>query len=395
MANILIGVTGGIASYKAIDATSKLTQLGHNVRVVLTENTLQFVTPLAFQAIGRNHVYVDTFKEENPAEISHIKLGEWADIILILPATANTIGKLANGIYDNMLTNVLAANTKPVMIMPAMNVNMLHKHATQRNIETLKKDGYHFVDSETGFLACGYNADGRLAKIETVIEEMNRILSLNHDLKGKRVLITAGPTQERIDSVRYLTNYSSGKMGYALAEAFSNRGADVTLISGPVNLDVPSGVNILNVESTEEMFEAVKNNLNNDIGVFSAAVSDYTPKNVAHKKLKKDTDQLDIIELKETTDILKYVGHNTDNMYVVGFAAETDNVEENALKKLQKKNIDAICLNDVSNKAIGMNSDYNEITMYYKNGEHTKLNYGTKVDIAHSIINEIKKRVDE
>lgn len=394
MANILLGVTGGIASYKAIDATSKLTQLGHNVKVVLTENTLQFVSPLAFQAIGRNHVYTDTFKEENPAEIAHIKLGEWADIILVLPATANTIGKLANGIYDNMLTNVLAANTKPVMIMPAMNVNMLNHPATRRNIDILKKDGYHFVDSETGFLACGYNADGRLASIERVIAEMNRILSLNEDLKGKRVLVTAGPTRERIDSVRYLTNYSSGKMGYSIAEAFKNRGATVTIVSGPVSIDPPSGVNVIRVESTEEMFEAVKNNLDNDIGIFSAAVSDYTPKHVATKKLKKETDALDAIELKETTDILKYVGHNTDDMYVVGFAAETDNVEENALKKLKKKQIDAICLNDVSNSSIGMNSDFNEITMFFKTGDKTQLNYGTKQEIADKIVDEIVKRVD-
>lgn len=272
MANIVLGVTGGIASYKAIDLTSKLIQSGHAVRVVLTDNTTEFVTPLAFQAISRNHVYTNTFLEEDPSHIAHINIGEWADIIAVVPVTANTISKFANGIYDNMLLNVLAANTKPVLMAPAMNVHMLRQPSVQENIDKLRSQGVEFIDSETGFLACGYNAKGRLASVPDIMKKINSMLNRKQDLKGKKVLVTAGPTRERLDPIRYLSNFSSGKMGYSIADSFSRRGAEVILVSGPVSIQAPNVSAVIDVESTAEMFEAVKNHLDADIGIFTAAV---------------------------------------------------------------------------------------------------------------------------
>ncbi|WP_411844030.1 bifunctional phosphopantothenoylcysteine decarboxylase/phosphopantothenate--cysteine ligase CoaBC [Salinicoccus sp. HZC-1] len=393
MANIVIGVTGGIAAYKAIDLTSKLIQAGHAVRVVLTGNALEFVTPLAFQAISRNHVYTDTFKEEDPSVISHINIGEWADIIVVTPVTANTIGKLANGIYDNMLLNVLAANTKPVIMAPAMNVHMYNQPAVSRNIQTLMGEGYHFIDAESGFLACGYNAKGRMANVPEIKAYIEDLLSTDRSLAGKKVLVTAGPTRESIDPIRYLTNHSSGKMGYAIAEAAASRGAEVVLVSGPVNLTSPGNVERISVESTQDMFEAVKGHLDADIGIFTAAVSDFTPATVHGSKMKKtqDNDEL-TIELKKTPDILKYAGSHTDGMFVVGFAAETDNVREYAAGKLEKKNADCIVMNDVSNKEIGMNSDDNEVTMLFKDGHEQQFPKMDKQTLGIQIIETLVKR---
>lgn len=395
LANIVIGVTGGIASYKAIDLTSKLVQRGHAVRVVLTDNTQEFVTPLAFQAISRNHVYTNTFLEEDPASIAHIKIGEWADVIAVVPVTANTIGKFANGIYDNMLLNVLAANTKPVLMAPAMNVHMLHQPSVQNNIDKLRAQGVTFIDSESGFLACGYNAKGRLADVFKIVDKLEEMVTAKQDFLGKKVLITAGPTREKLDPIRFLSNFSSGKMGYSIAEAFQAQGADVTLISGPVNLPTPTGVRRIDVESTEEMFEAVKAQMNNDIGVFTAAVSDYTVKDVSSNKMKKVDGELPSIELIETQDILKYVGHNSKNMYVVGFAAETHDVESYALGKLESKKADAIIMNDVSNPEIGMNSDDNEVTMLFKDGTKHPLQKMSKRQLADQILEVLKERVKD
>lgn len=395
MANIVIGVTGGIASYKAIDLTSKLVQRGHEVRVVLTDNTKEFVTPLAFQAISRNHVYTNTFLEEDPASIAHIKIGEWADVIAVVPVTANTIGKFANGIYDNMLLNVLAANTKPVLMAPAMNVHMLHQPSVQENIDKLRTQGVHFIDSESGFLACGYNAKGRLADVAKIVDKLEEMVSAKQDFLGKKVLITAGPTREKLDPIRFLSNFSSGKMGFSIAEAFKARGADVTLVSGPVNLPTPTGVKRIEVESTSEMFEAVKGHMDSDIGVFTAAVSDYTVKNVSDNKMKKVDGELPSIELVETEDILKYVGHNTTDMYVVGFAAETHDVENYALGKLESKKADAIIMNDVSNPSIGMNADDNEVTMLFKDGQKQPLQKMSKRQLADHIVDALKERVKD
>lgn len=393
MANIVLGVTGGIASYKAIDLTSKLIQSGHEVRVVLTDNTLEFVTPLAFQAISRNHVYTNTFLEEDPSNIAHINIGEWADIIAVVPVTANTIGKFANGIYDNMLLNVLAASTKPVLMAPAMNVHMLHQPSVQENIDKLRGQGVEFIDSETGFLACGYNAKGRLASVPDIMEKINDMLNENKELSGKRVLVTAGPTRERLDPIRYLSNFSSGKMGYSIADSFKRRGAEVILVSGPTNLPVPSGVTRIDVESTAEMFEAVKEHMAADIGVFTAAVSDFTVKEQSGQKIKKQEGNVPSIELVETQDILKYAGHNNKDMYVVGFAAETENVEAYALGKLESKKADAIIMNDVSDTSIGMNSDDNEVTIIFKDGSKVPLPKMAKTLLAEKIADTLTERV--
>lgn len=393
MANIVLGVTGGIASYKAIDLTSKLIQSGHEVRVVLTDNTLEFVTPLAFQAISRNHVYTNTFLEEDPSNIAHINIGEWADIIAVVPVTANTIGKFANGIYDNMLLNVLAANTKPVLMAPAMNVHMLHQPSVQENIDKLRGQGVEFIDSETGFLACGYNAKGRLASVPDIMEKINDMLNENKELSGKRVLVTAGPTRERLDPIRYLSNFSSGKMGYSIADSFKRRGAEVILVSGPTNLPVPSGVTRIDVESTAEMFETVKEHMAADIGVFTAAVSDFTVKEQSGQKIKKQEGNVPSIELVETQDILKYAGHNNKDMYVVGFAAETENVEAYALGKLESKKADAIIMNDVSDTSIGMNSDDNEVTIIFKDGSKVPLPKMAKTLLAEKIADTLTERV--
>lgn len=393
MANIVIGVTGGIAAYKAVDLTSKLIQAGHEVRVVLTDNALEFITPLAFQAISRNHVYTNTFKEEDPSVISHINIGEWADIIVVAPITANTISKLACGIYDNMLLNVLAANTKPVILAPAMNVHMYNQPAIRRNMQTLMDDGYHFIDSESGFLACGYNAKGRMANVPDIKQYIEELLMKGGSLKGKKVLVTAGPTQESIDPIRYITNHSSGRMGYAIAEAAQKRGAEVVLVSGPVNLAQPAGVHVIDTVSTEEMFTAVKSHMDADLGIFTAAVSDFTPITRMEGKMKKQKDQETVsIDLKKTPDILQYAGEHGTAMYVVGFAAETENVEQYAKDKLERKNADCIVMNDVSDTSIGMNSPDNEVVMLFREGAPVPFEKMDKRALGEQIIDALIQR---
>lgn len=393
MANIVIGVTGGIAAYKAVDLTSKMIQAGHEVRVVLTDNALEFITPLAFQAISRNYVYTNTFKEEDSSVISHINIGEWADIIVVAPITANTISKLACGIYDNMLLNVLAANTKPVILAPAMNVHMYNQPAIRRNMQTLMDDGYHFIDSESGFLACGYNAKGRMANVPEIRQYIEELLMKGGSLKGKKVLVTAGPTQESIDPIRYITNHSSGRMGYAIAEAAQKRGAEVVLVSGPVNLAQPAGVNVIDTVSTEEMFAAVKSHMDADLGIFTAAVSDFTPITRMEGKMKKQKDQETVsIDLKKTPDILKYAGEHSTGMYVVGFAAETENVEQYAQEKLERKNADCIVMNDVSDTSIGMNSPDNEVVMLFREGAPVPFEKMDKRELGEQIIDTLIQR---
>ncbi len=393
MANIVIGVTGGIAAYKAVDLTSKLIQGGHQVRVVLTENALEFITPLAFQAISRNHVYTDTFKEEDPSVISHINIGEWADIIAVVPVTANTISKLANGIYDNMLLNVLAANPKPVVLAPAMNVHMYNQPAVQRNMEVLTKDGYQFIDAESGFLACGYNAKGRMANVPDIKAYIEAQLEQDDRMSGKKVLITAGPTQEPLDPVRYITNHSSGRMGYALAEAAADRGAKVVLVSGPVNLEAPRGVEVVDVVTAEQMWRAADSHMDADLGLFTAAVSDFAPVSMQDQKMKKQqgTERM-TIEMKKTPDILKYAGLHAKDMYVAGFAAETENVEAYAQDKLKRKNADCIIMNDVSNPDIGMNSPDNEVVMLFKDGDKVPFEKMDKQSLASAIMDTLLDR---
>ncbi|STY75847.1 DNA/pantothenate metabolism flavoprotein [Macrococcoides caseolyticum] len=387
---IVLGVTGGIAVYKAIDLTSKLVQNGHEVRVIMTESAEQFVTPLAFQALSRNPVYTDIFVEQNPAEIQHIALGDWADIMIIAPLTASTLGKIAHGISDNMLTATVLAFTKTIYLAPAMNSNMYNNPAVIDNIQTLLKRGFKFIEPGEGFLACGYIAKGRMSEpleIMKFIAEDN----IEKDLQGKKVLVTAGPTIETIDPVRYLTNRSSGKMGYSLAEAANLRGADVTLVSADVGIPVPNGVRHIKTESAQDMFNAVRDNMEQDLIIKAAAVADYTPVETYDQKLKKQEGDL-TITFKRTEDILKYIGEHKTTQFVVGFAAETEHVEKYARGKLIKKNADVIVANNVGDKSIGFKSNDNAVTMYFKDGTHIDISKQSKLNIAHEILSHVKEK---
>lgn len=387
---IVLGVTGGIAVYKAIDLTSKLVQNGHEVRVIMTESAEQFVTPLAFQALSRNPVYTDIFVEQNPAEIQHIALGDWADIMIIAPLTASTLGKIAHGISDNMLTATVLAFTKTIYLAPAMNSNMYNNPAVIDNIQTLLKRGFKFIEPGEGFLACGYIAKGRMSEpleIMKFIAEDN----IEKDLQGKKVLITAGPTVETIDPVRYLTNRSSGKMGYSLAEAANLRGADVTLVSADVGIPVPNGVRHIKTESAQDMFNAVRDNMEQDLIIKAAAVADYTPVETYDQKLKKQEGDL-TITFKRTEDILKYIGEHKTTQFVVGFAAETEHIEKYARGKLIKKNADVIVANNVGDKSIGFKSNDNAVTMYFKDGTHIDISKQSKLNIAHEILSHVKEK---
>lgn len=397
MKNILLAVTGGIAAYKAIDLTSKLTQNGYVVRVMLTENAQQFVTPLAFQAISRNHVYTDTFDEKDVSEIQHITIADWADAVIVAPATANTISKLANGLADNMVTSTLLATTAPVFIAPAMNVHMLEHPSIVSNMAKLREYGYKFIAPGEGYLACGYVAKGRMEEPITILTIIDDYFKENlnlqtFSLQGKKVLITAGPTIEKVDAVRYFTNRSSGKMGYALAEAARDLGAEVILVSGETQLTQPKGVEYVQITSAEDMFQAVKQYKDNmDMIIKAAAVADYTPVETSDKKMKKQDGDLELV-FKRTTDILKYLGEHKQNQYLVGFAAETDNVEKYAMGKLKKKNADVIISNHVANQEIGFKSSDNEVEMFFANGDRVPFKKESKQKIAFKILNEIASR---
>ncbi|KIO62478.1 bifunctional phosphopantothenoylcysteine decarboxylase/phosphopantothenate--cysteine ligase CoaBC [Caldifermentibacillus hisashii] len=387
---VLLCVSGGIAAYKAVQLTSKLTQNGFDVKVMMTGNATKFVMPLSFQAISRNDVYTDTFDEKDPAKIAHIDLADWPDVIVIAPATANIIGKLANGIADDMVSTTLLATEKPVFIAPAMNVHMYNHPVVQENIARLKSFGYHFIEPSEGYLACGYVGKGRLEEPEIIVEHVKTFFVQNKQqfLRGKTVLISAGPTREKIDPVRYLSNYSSGKMGYAIAEVAQYLGANVILISGPVSLEVPVGVQIIRVESAEEMYEAVLQYFDGaDIVIKSAAVSDYRPKKIFQQKMKKQSQEL-VIELERTVDILAELGKRKKAQFLIGFAAETNHVEEYAKQKLQSKNADMIVANNVMQEGAGFGTDTNIVTFYKANNEKKQLPKLTKHEVAYEILKE-------
>ncbi|MFH0716688.1 bifunctional phosphopantothenoylcysteine decarboxylase/phosphopantothenate--cysteine ligase CoaBC [Staphylococcus delphini] len=400
MKNILLAVTGGIAAYKAIDLTSKLTQGGYDVRVMLTEHAQQFVTPLSFQAISRNAVYTNTFLEENPAEIQHIALGDWADAIVVAPATANIISKLSHGIADDMVTTTLLATTTPKFMAPAMNVHMFENPRIQANIQTLIDDGYHFIEPGEGFLACGYVAKGRMAEpleIKAVIDRQgqeNAEKSQSAYFNHKKVLVTAGPTVETIDPVRFVSNRASGKMGYAIAEALQKVGAEVTLVTGPTSIEPPRHVEVVQVTTAEEMFQAVKQRFEQQDIIFkTAAVSDYTPvEPLPHKMKKQDGDVT--VTFKRTQDILKYLGEHKTTQKLVGFAAETQNMESYAQDKLARKNADVIIANNVGDTSIGFSSDNNEVSLYFKDGTFETLQKGPKKKLAFQILSILESRWD-
>ena len=394
MKNILVGITGGIAAYKSAGIVSLLKKKGYNVKVVMTKNATKIIGPLTLETLSRNRIYVDMWDSNPHYEVEHISLADWADVVLIAPATYNIIGKVANGIADDMLTTILSAVSvrKPVFFALAMNVNMYENPILKENINKLKSFGYRFIDAEEGLLACNYSAKGRMSEPEDIVDEIGRysIFSKfeNFDtaLKGKKILITSGRTKENIDPVRYLSNNSSGKMGYSIAQAAADMGAEVTLISGPTDLKVPNGLkNFISVESALEMYEKVDEYFKNtDIFIACAAVADYRPKEYKKEKIKKSDSDF-VIELVRNPDILLEMSRKKEKQLLVGFAAETNDIRENALKKLEKKNLDII----VTNNASVMGSDENVIEIIKKDRTSVEISQKSKIELAYDILNEI------
>lgn len=391
MSNILIGITGGIAAYKIPQLCRQFILNGHDVKVIMTENATKFITPLTFESITGNRVYIDDFKLYiEPDTIKHISLSDWADIFIIAPATANTIGKIANGIADNLLTSsVLAYDTsKPLVLAPAMNSKMYRNVLFQRNLDKLKDAGFHIVDPITGVLACKDEGVGKMAEPEDIYIFCRRFLRKSEILKGKKVLVTAGPTVENIDPVRFISNRSSGKMGYALAETAYEHGAEVLLISGPTNLKTFIDKKV--VQSADEMFVEVMNFIKNvDILIMSAAVADYKVANYSQEKIKKRSDHLELY-LTKNKDILKEASKIKKNGQIfVGFAAESHNLEENAIEKMKEKKLDLIVANDISRKDIGFDSEDNEVTLFLSNGNKLKFDKMNKKLLSEEIIKVI------
>lgn len=390
--NVVIGVSGGIAVYKALDVISALRKQDINVDVIMTKHATEFVTPLTFQSISYNKVVVDMFEEPKYWEIQHIALAKKADLFVVLPATANIIGKVANGIADDMLSTTIMATKAPVLFCPAMNTGMYENIIVKENINKLKNYGYDFMEPDTGMLACGDTGKGKLPKPEIITEVILSKLYDKADLKGKRVLVTAGPTLVNIDPVRFISNRSTGKMGYAIAEEARDRGAQVLLITGPTNLKIPYGIEAISVKTNAEMLKAVMDNFNDkDIVVKSAAVADYKPKNYSETKIKKVNEVLDL-ELVQDVDILKELGKlKKDHQVLVGFAAESNDLLENARRKLEKKNLDFIVANDITSADTGFASDYNRVTIIDKEGQFAHFDKMSKRQVACEIFNKILK----
>ncbi|MDR6880313.1 bifunctional phosphopantothenoylcysteine decarboxylase/phosphopantothenate--cysteine ligase CoaBC [Bacillus sp. 3255] len=384
---IVLGVCGGIAAYKAAALTSKLTQAGATVRVIMTASAVQFVAPLTFQTLSRHHVFVDTFDEKDPSVVSHINLADSADLVLIAPATANTLGKLALGLGDDMLSTTLLATTAPIWVAPAMNVHMYENPAVQHNLQTLLNRGVRFIEPGEGQLACGYVGKGRLAEPEEILAAVERHFQGEPGrLAGKRVLVTAGGTVERIDPVRYITNDSSGKMGYAIAEEAARMGAAVTLVSGPSALPVPCGVERVSVQSALDMREAVLARFDqSELVIKAAAVADYRPAAPSEQKIKKKSDSL-TLELIKNPDILQELGTLKKHQLVIGFAAETERLDEYALEKLIRKNADLIVGNDVSQEGAGFSGDTNAVRIFDRHGLVEALPVQSKRDVARRLL---------
>ena len=389
---VVIGVSGGIAVYKTLDVISRLRKLGVNVNVIMTKSATEFVTPLSFQSLSQNYVVCDMFEDPKTWDVEHISLAKKADVLKIAQATANEIDKNADGIADDMLTTTVMATKAKVLIPPAMNTNMYENPILQRNINTLKELGYNFVEPESGRLACGDTGKGKLASPETIVDEVVKLLSKDQDLKGKSIIVTAGPTVESIDPMRYITNRSTGKMGYSIAKEAIERGADVTLITGPTNLTPPQNLKkLVKIESAKDMYEAVLENLDeNDVVIKSAAVADYKPKNYSNKKIKKSDDDL-VIELDRNKDIAQEIGKIKNNKILVGFAAETNDLIENASLKIKKKNLDFIVANDLTKEGAGFGVDTNIVKIIDKEGNITEYPKMKKEEVANIILDKIKE----
>ncbi len=386
---VLLGITGGIAAYKIPNLASALSKTEANVEVIMTKNACQFITPLVFETLTGNKCYNDTFDRDFSWDVKHISLAKKADVILIAPATANVIAKLANGIADDMLTSTVLAATCRKIVAPAMNTNMLLNPVTQDNIEKLRKYGFEIIEPASGFLACKDEGAGKMPEPEVLFEYIEQSIGREKDMVGKKVLITAGATRESMDPVRFITNHSSGKMGFAVAKEAMMRGADVTLVKAFTTAKVPSFVDVVNVSSAEEMFKAVKKHAKNaDIIIKAAAVADYTPVNVSDQKVKKKDGDLSI-PLKRTQDILKYLGeHKKAGQFLCGFSMETENMIENSQSKLEKKNADMIVANNLKQAGSGFGTDTNQVTFITRDGVFPQ-ELMTKELVAKAILDRI------
>ena len=393
---IALGVTGGVAAYKAAELVRRLQQEKLDVQVVMTRSAQEFITPLTFAALTGQKVITDMFSAGGTAApanvesaIEHIAVAQRIDLLLVAPATADILGKFANGIAEDFLSTLYLATKAPVVVAPAMNVNMWDHAATQRNLTILRERGVHVVDPDEGYLACGMVGSGRLAATETIAKKVCDVLGLRHDLAGQTILVTAGPTCEDIDPVRFLTNRSSGKMGYALAEAANCRGARVILVSGPTDLKIPDGVDWVPVRSTEEMYHAVRERAANaNIVIMAAAVSDYRPAAQHDQKLKRGEGSF-TLELEPTSDILADLGREKRGQILVGFAAETNSLAENARGKLARKGADMIVANDVTQEGAGFDGDTNIVTMFLRDGREIPLAKMTKLEVANQIFDRV------
>ena len=392
---VVLGVTGSIAAYKIANLASALVKLHADVTVIMTKNATNFINPITFETLTGNKCLIDTFDRNFQYSVEHVSLAKKADIFLVAPASANVIGKMANGIADDMLTTTILACKCPKLVAPAMNTNMYENPIVQANLITLKEYGFKIIDPAVGYLACKDTGAGKMPEPEVLLSYLLKEIAHEKDMAGKKVLITAGPTQEAIDPVRYITNHSTGKMGYALAENCMRRGAEVTLVSGPVALLPPLAVKVILVETAAEMAEAVKGQAKQqDLIIKTAAVADYRPANPAKEKMKKKEDNSDTrIELERTEDILSYLGsHKREGQFLCGFSMETENMLENSRKKLTKKNVDMIVANNLKVEGAGFGTDTNIVTLITAD-DCKELALMSKADVAEAIVTEILKRM--
>ncbi|TQV74647.1 bifunctional phosphopantothenoylcysteine decarboxylase/phosphopantothenate--cysteine ligase CoaBC [Aliikangiella marina] len=392
---LVLGITGGIAAYKCADLVRRLTERNFEVRVVMTSSAKEFITPMTLQAVSGHPVHDDLFDPQMEAAMGHIELAKWADYILVAPATANTLAKIVHGDADNLLLTVILASSAPLLIAPAMNQQMWANQTTQDNLKALEKSGATILGPGEGEQACGDVGAGRMLEPLDIAQRLYALAECEKKLQNKVVMITAGPTVEAIDPVRYISNHSSGKMGYALARAAQLEGAEVRLVSGPVSLRDPHGVTTVRVTSAKQMFDYVKSNIADvDVFIGCAAVADYTPVEVASQKIKKNDDEM-TLKLKRNPDILAWVGEQQATRFVVGFAAESQSLKEFALKKLQKKKLDLICANDISQQGLGFNSDNNQLLLLYRDGQEKLLDIATKDALAADIMQEIGEHLKQ
>tara|TARA_B100001059_G_scaffold204269_1_gene213464 strand:+ start:301 stop:1506 length:1206 start_codon:yes stop_codon:yes gene_type:complete len=393
---ILFIICGGISAYKSLETIRLFKKNNAQIKTILTKSAKEFVTPLSVASLSQGKVYDDLFNVDNESEMDHIALSRWADVIIVAPATANTISKLSQGSSKDLASTVILASNKQIYLVPAMNVRMWEHQSTKNNLEILRSYGYNFIGPLIGEMACGEYGEGKMSSPDEIFDEINKFLSKQIKNKKIKALVTAGPTNEYIDPVRFITNKSSGKQGYEIAKSLFRRGFDTTLISGPTNLDIDENINLIKVETAEEMFKATQNNLPTDIAIFSAAVADFKINEKSQSKIKKNENIT--LNLEKNIDILNYVSnHNSMRpKLVIGFAAETNDLDQNAISKLTNKNCDWIIANDVSKKDIGFNSNFNEVTIHYKDSKikKEKLSFKKKSEISEEIVDRIVTQIN-